>query len=138
MFITDVLKKAGQKVIKDTKALGTNTKSVVNAVLENDKDRLNDLSLQFATAAGVGATVILMKKTGLGIINNVISGDDILEGVLEGVSDIVENVNPLVVGIVGANAVMAVAAKVAADEELRTAIVNKSKEIIFGREREIA
>lgn len=138
MFITDVLKKAGQKVIKDTKVLGTNTKSVVNAVLENDKDRLNDLSLQFATAAGVGATVILIKKTGLGIINNVMSGDDIFEGVLEGISDIVENVNPLVVGIVGANAVMAVTAKVAADEELRTTIVNKGKEIIFGRERESA
>lgn len=136
MFLTDVLKKAGQKVIKDTQTLGTNTKSVVNAVLENDKDRLNDLSLQFATAAGVGATVILMKKTGLGIINNVISEDDILEGVLEGVSDIVENVNPLVVGIVGANAVMAMATKVAADEELREAIANKCKGIVFGRTRE--
>lgn len=115
MFLTDVLMRAGQKVLKDVETLGKNTDGAAIALLSGDKERLEKLSDEFLENAAVGCAAIAMKKAGLGIISAAVDGGDMVEAV----GDALGHVNPVVMSVVGVNAVMAGVCKLAADEKLR-------------------
>lgn len=124
MFLTDVLVRAGQKILADVKTLGKNTDSAAIALLSGDKERLEKLSDEFLENAAVGCAAIAMKKAGLGVITAAVDGGDMVDAV----GDALGHINPVVMSVVGFNAVMAGVCKLAADEELRDDIgrnVNK-------------
>lgn len=124
MFLTDVLVRAGQKILADVKTLGKNTDSAAIALLSGDKERLEKLSDEFLENAAVGCAAIAMKKAGLGVITAAVDGADMVDAV----GDALGHINPVVMSVVGFNAVMAGVCKLAADEELRDDIgrnVNK-------------
>lgn len=120
MFLTDVLTKAGKKILKDVETLGKNTDGAAMAILSGDKERLEQLSDEFLENAAVGCVAIAAKKAGLGVITAIVNGDDIADTV----GDALGHVNPVVMTVVGANALMAGICKVAADDKLRADITN--------------
>jgi len=119
-FLCRVCKKAGEKVVKDIKAVGTNTGDAFSAAQKGDKEKLEQLSDKFLENAAAGCLAIAAKKAGLGAVTAVIDGGDVADAV----GDALGHVNPVVMSVVVFNAVMAGVCKITADKKLQDQIVS--------------
>lgn len=110
-----ILEAAAKKVTKDLKAFTDNTEGALNAFINNDSEKLDEISSEFVRAAAIGTAAVAMKKAGFGIVTSLYNGDDVVDAL----ADTFSTVNPVVATVIGANLVMAGATKLIANEKRR-------------------